>query len=175
MPNLAKNQQRLDIHYIYLVEALEEAEINTPARIAAFLAQVAHESYEFKYMSEVWGPTDAQKRYEPPNPLAKKLGNTQPGDGFRYRGAGPIQLTGRANYRACGKDLGLDLEGNPDQAHTPAVGHRIAAWYWRTRNLNALADAKQFDAITKKVNGGFNGKSHRDQYYAKACEVLNVT
>lgn len=165
-------QDKADRYFPHLYEAMQEAEITTPLRVAAFLAQIAHESYDLRYMSEIWGPTVQQKKYEPPNPLAKRLGNTQKGDGFRYRGAGPIQLTGRANFRACGKDLGLDLEGNPELAHTPEVGFRIACWYWTTRKLNALADKGEFDAITKAINGGYNGKSHRDAYYKKALTAL---
>lgn len=93
MPRMAKNPKTCAALFPHLVAAMDEAQINTPLRIAAFLAQVAHESYEFKYMTEIWGPTDAQKRYEPPSTLATKLGNTQPGDGKRYMGRGPIQLT----------------------------------------------------------------------------------
>lgn len=181
MPSLKKNQARLDAYFPYLVAAMVEAEITTPQRQAAFLAQIGHESYDLRYMAEVWGPTTQQLKYEPPSTVATHLGNTQEGDGFRYRGAGPIQVTGRANFRAAGKALGLDLEGSPEQAFTPAVGFRLAAWFWTTRNLNALADqlsldpqadAKVFDRITLKINGGYNGKDLRDRRYANACAVL---
>ena len=173
-PTLATRKARLDSHFAHLVAAMEEGQINTPLRMAAYLAQIGHESYELKYMSEVWGPTPQQLKYEPPHPLAKKLGNTQPGDGYRFRGAGPIQLTGRENFKRAGQALGLDLENHPELAFTIPVGHRLGVYFWTSRNLNALADAKSFDAITLKINGGYNGKAHRDAYYAKALEVLGA-
>ncbi|KQM18373.1 glycoside hydrolase family 19 protein [Novosphingobium sp. Leaf2] len=126
-------------------------------RLAHFLAQVSHESGGFRYMEEIWGPTAAQKGYEG----RADLGNTQPGDGLRYKGRGPLQLTGRANYRDYGKRLGLDLEGNPALAATPAVGLLIALEYWRSRNLNALADKDDVVGITKRINGGTNGLNDR--------------
>jgi len=154
---------------------MDEAKINTPLRIAAFLAQIGHESDELKYMAEIWGPTDAQKRYDPPSTLATKLGNVRVGDGYRYRGAGPLQLTGRYNYRVYGLDLGVDLESNPDLARTPAIGFRVACLYWTKNGLNVLADSgtqEAFDKITKRINGGFNGKTQRDTYWVKARKVL---
>jgi predicted chitinase len=191
MPRMAKNPRTCAGLYPQLLAAMQEAQITTPQRQAAFLAQVALESGEFRYMAEVWGPTAQQLRYDPPTTLAKRLGNIHPGDGFRYRGAGPIQLTGRENFRRAGQALGLDLEGSPELAHTPAVGFRIAAWYWTTRNLNALSDqltldpdqditpgavtvatARTFDKITLKINGGFNGRDIRNSYYRRACQVL---
>lgn len=172
MPKI--NPAKVDLYLQFITKAMEESEITTPLRQAAFLAQIAHESDELKYMSEVWGPTPAQIRYDPPSSLSKRLGNIQIGDGFKYRGAGPLQLTGRANYRTCGRDLGLDLEGNPDMARTPEVGFRIAAWYWKSHKLNQLADKPDFDAITKAVNGGFNGKASRDAYYIRAKVYLGV-
>ena len=93
-------------------------------------------------MEEIWGPTPAQCRYEPPTRLAAGLGNTEPGDGKRFKGRGPIQLTGRANYRVFGNALGLDLVGNPALAATKEVAFRIAGLYWRSGGLNALADSR---------------------------------
>lgn len=155
----------------HLVAAMEEAQINTPLREAAFLAQLAHESDQLKYWHEGWGPTEAQAKYEG----RKDLGNINTGDGRRYLGRGPIQLTGRANYRACGLALGiLDLEGNPEQAATPQVGFRIAAWYWTKHKLNAYADAGDFLRITKAINGGTNGLESRQKYYVTALEVLGA-
>lgn len=191
MPRMARNPNDAATYLPLLNAAMTEVQINTKNRMAAFLAQIAHESGELKYMEEIWGPSDAQKRYEPPSSLATKLGNTQPGDGFKYRGRGPIQLTGRANYKACGSKLGLDLEGNPDLASKPAQAFRVACWFWSKNNINALADAlkgdadldcakvinvpsdaKAFDKITKVINGGYNGKHDRDKYYRLALTVL---
>lgn len=166
---------RLTKYEPLLRKALEEAQINTPLRIAAFLAQIGHESYELRYMEEVWGPTAQQLRYDPPTTLAKKLGNTEPGDGKKFSGAGPLQITGRANFREYGQALGLDLENNPDLARTPEVGFRLACLYWKKKGLNTLADLgtqEAFDKITLKINGGYNGKAHRDAYWLRARKVL---
>jgi len=146
--------------------ACAEFEINTPRRVAAFIAQLALESAEWRHFEELASGDAYEGR--------KDLGNTQSGDGKRYKGRGPIQLTGRANYRLAGAALGLDLEGNPRRASDADVGFRVAGWYWQTRGLNALADAgpARFDEITRKINGGLNGKAQRDRYYASACKVL---
>jgi predicted chitinase/LysM repeat protein len=162
MPNLpaARAEQMLP----YLNSAMQEAHINTPRREAAFLAQLAHESVELRYFEEIASGAAYEGRSD--------LGNTQPGDGVRFKGRGPIQLTGRSNYRAAGQALGIDLEHNPTRAADPDVGFRTAAWFWNSRNLNSYADAGNFDAITLRVNGGYNGKASRDMYYARALNVL---
>jgi len=152
----------------HLVEALTSADITTPLRQAAFLAQVAHESAELQYMQETASGAAYEGRLD--------LGNTQRGDGVRFKGRGPIQLTGRANYRAAGAALGLDLEAHPEQVATYQVGFRAAAWYWATRKLNALADQGPvaFDQITRVINGGLNGKAARDAYYLRARLLLGA-
>jgi predicted chitinase len=157
--------------------ALAEFEINTPKRAAAFLAQIAHESYELKYFEEVWGPTDQQKRYEPPTTLAEGLGNTQEGDGYRYRGRGPMQLTGRKNYAYTGEVLGIDLVGNPDLAATPQVAFRTAALFWKVNDLNKLAEMDgnhPFEQITKRINGGLTGLQSRIKYWKAAQSALGL-
>lgn len=141
-------------------------------RAAAFVAQLGHESGELQFLEELWGPTTAQQRYEPPSELARKLGNTQPGDGRRFKGRGPIQITGRANYARYGELLGLDLVGQPEQAADPVVGFQIAGLFWERNGLNALADAGQFDEITRRINGGQNGADDRWRLYRLALEVL---
>ena len=143
---------------------MEEAAINTPARQAAFLAQLAHESLGLTAFEEFASGAAYEWRTD--------LGNTHAGDGRRYKGRGPIQLTGRANYRAAGKALGLDLEGNPELAATPEIGFRVATWYWSSRNLNQLADVGDFDAITYRINGGYNGHHDRRHYWSRAKDVL---
>lgn len=158
----------------FLQRAMTEFAVNAPRREAAFLAQVAHESGEFRWMEEIWGPTPAQKKYEPPSDTARQLGNTQPGDGKRFKGRGPIQITGRFNYTKYGSGLGVDLINNPDRAATPEVGFRTAGLFWRSNGLNELADREMFDAITKKINGGLNGYADRLKYYARAKQVLGV-
>jgi putative chitinase len=103
----------------------------------------------------------------------KDLGNTQPGDGKRFKGRGPIQLTGRANYQKYGQLLGLDLVNDPTIAATKEVGFRIAGQYWKLNGLNELADQQQFKAITKRINGGYNGLDDRIKYYDRAKKVMS--
>lgn len=164
MPNLSEADANR--HLPYLNAAMAEGNINTPRRQAAFLAQLAHESGQLRYFEEIASGAAYEGR--------RDLGNTQPGDGVRFKGRGPIQLTGRSNYTAAGRALGLDLVNNPALAATPAVGFRIAQWFWNSRNLNSYADQGNFDAITYRVNGGYNGKAARDAYYARARSVLGA-
>ena len=170
MPNLAAG--KLPVYLPALNLAMQNSEVNTALRTAAFIAQLAHESGEFRWMEEIWGPTDAQRRYEPPNALAAKLGNTEAGDGQRFKGRGPIQITGRFNYTKYGGLLGIDLTANPPLAATPEVAFATAGLYWETNGLNELADAEQFTAITRRINGGTNGLPDRQKYYEAAKAVL---
>jgi putative chitinase len=156
----------------HLNRAMAEYAINSAPRAAAFVAQLAHESGEFRWMEEIWGPTAAQRRYEPETDLSRRLGNTAAGDGKRFKGRGPIQLTGRANYLRFGGLLGVDLVTAPEQAVEPAVAFRVAALYWANRGLNELADAQNFRAITRRINGGFNGLADRQKYFERARTVL---
>jgi putative chitinase len=156
-----------------LQAALVEFEINTYLREAMFLAQIAHESGEFQWMKEIWGPTAAQRKYEPPSEKASELGNTKAGDGKRYMGRGVIQLTGRANYRTFGQILGVDLEGNPDLAAAPEWAFRTAGLFWKKKGINQPSDRRDVRAATKLVNGGFNGIDERRAYYDRAILVLS--
>lgn len=156
----------------HLNRAMAEYGITTTQRAAAFIAQLAHESGEFRWMEEIWGPTSAQRRYEPETTLSRRLGNIEPGDGKRFKGRGPIQLTGRANYRRFGSLLGIDLVAEPSRAASPAVGFRTAALYWANRGLNALADNENFREITRRINGGFNGLADRQKYFERAKAAL---
>ncbi len=161
----------------FLTAAMSEFAIDAPARAAAFLAQLAHESGQFRFMQEIWGPTDAQKRYEPVTKLSQALGNIDAGDGKLFKGRGPIQLTGRANYKRFGDLLGVDLIADPARAANPDVGFRAAGLFWSKHGLNELADAATDDAfvmITKRINGGTNGLPDRQALYAVARRVLGV-
>ena len=161
----------------FLQAAMAEFEIDRPARMAAFVAQLAHESGELRFMEEIWGPTPAQRRYEPPSTLAETLGNTESGDGKRFKGRGPIQITGRSNYKRVGDLLGLDLIAEPTRAAVPDVAFRIAALFWLKKGLNDLADlatSEAFREITRRINGGFNGLADRERFYAVARKVLGV-
>jgi putative chitinase len=154
-----------------LNRAMGEFHVTNHLRKAAFLAQIAEESVELLYFQEIasgWEYDITRNRR-----LALGLGNTHVGDGPRYKGRGPIQLTGRSNYRRAGAALGLDLEGHPDQAAHANVGFRVAGWYWVTHGLNGLADARDFRDITLRINGGLNGYSVRLAYYHRALGVLS--
>ena len=172
MPRLPQAKRQLYLPFLNRV--MEDYEIDTPLRAAAFLAQIAHESAELRFMEEIWGPTAAQKKYEPPSEVATRLGNTQPGDGFRYRGRGPLQITGRSNYERYGDLLGVDLAGNPDLAATPQFAFSTTALFWKTNGLNELADVEDFITITKRINGGLNGLAERQKYYEIAKNVLGA-
>ena len=142
--------------------------IVTPARVAAFIAQIGHESGQLRYVREIWGPTKQQAGYEG----RKDLGNTVPGDGSKFRGRGLIQVTGRANYAACGEALGLDLLKHPELLEEPQHAAMSAAWFWHRAGLNTLADQGQFVKITRRINGGLTGQDDRQALYGTALEVL---
>lgn len=149
----------------HLNAAMAEANINTPERQAMFIAQLAHESGGFHYMEEIASGAAYEGRTD--------LGNTQPGDGERYKGRGYIQVTGRHNYTEAGRALGLDLVNNPELAAQPENAARIAAWYWESRGINAAADTGDFTQVTRLINGGTNGLADRQAYYARAQAALS--
>ena len=148
--------------------AMSRYQIVGSKRVAAFIAQIGHESGQLKYVKEIWGPTAAQMRYEG----RADLGNTQPGDGSKYRGRGLIQITGRANYKACGEALGLDLIKQPELLEKSQHACLSAAWFWTTKGLSILADEGKFETITRRINGGLNGLADRQMLYARALKVL---
>ncbi len=137
-------------------------------RVAAFIAQVGHESGQLRYVREIWGPTAQQLGYEG----RADLGNTVKGDGSKFRGRGLIQITGRANYAACGEALGLDLINQPELLEQPQHAAMSAAWFWSTRGLNTLADQRDFAKITRRINGGLTGQDDRLALYDRALKVL---
>ena len=141
-------------------------------REAAFIAQVGHESGQFRYVREL-GNDQYLSKYDTGS-LAKRLGNTPEadGDGQKYRGRGLIQITGRANYADCGEALGLDLVNHPELLEKPQHACMSAAWFWSSRGLSTLADAGKFDTITRRINGGQNGAADRQALYARALKVL---
>ncbi|MFI8372667.1 glycoside hydrolase family 19 protein [Pseudomonas helleri] len=148
--------------------AMNRYQIVGSKRVAAFIAQIGHESGQLRYVKEIWGPTAAQTRYEG----RADLGNTQSGDGSKYRGRGLIQITGRANYKACGEALGLDLVNQPELLEKPLHACMSAAWFWATKGLSPLADDGKFETLTRRINGGVNGLADRQMLYARALKVL---
>ena len=170
--------------------------INTPLRLAAFLAQTGHESAYFTALSEnlnyrasaltaTWPkrfPADIAAQYaRQPEKIANRayanrMGNgpEESGDGWRYRGRGLIQLTGRANYDTFAKLTGRTLDGTIIYLTTPAGALESACWYWRLHDLSALADSGDIVSITKRINGGTNGLEDRQRLYAKALTILQA-
>lgn len=166
-------RSRIDLFLAPLNAAMIGYRIDTPSRQAAFVAQVGHESGELQYVRELWGPTPTQRAYE----NRADLGNTEPGDGKRFMGRGLIQVTGRANYRACSVALFGDdrLLQFPELLEDPRYACRSAAWFWQQHGLNELADAGNFKRITKIINGGFTHYDERVELYRDACAALGVT
>jgi predicted chitinase len=156
----------------HFVASLPEGEITTPARAAMYLAQLAEETCELRYLEEIASGVD----YDPTiNPrLAAKLGNTKKGDGRKYKGRGALQLTGATNYRAAGLALGLPLIEHPELAALPEHAFRVSAYYWRTHDLNVSADACDVIGATRKINGGLNGLIYRLRYYERARAALGL-
>ncbi|MGF6591070.1 glycoside hydrolase family 19 protein [Pseudomonas sp. 2835] len=148
--------------------------IITRLRMAAFIAQIGHESGQLRYVRELGGDTYLAK-YDT-GKLAQRLGNTPEadGDGQQYRGRGLIQVTGRANYQACSEALFGDsrLLNTPELLEQPVYAAMSAGWYWQRAGLNTLADKGDFLAITKKINGGTNGLADREELYERALQVL---
>lgn len=139
--------------------------ITTRRRAAMYIAQTGHESGSFRYPRELWGPTAAQRSY------AHRLGNRNASEGYRYRGGGWIQLTGRVNYIAAQKGLGVPLVSQPQLLNRPFYASLVAAWWWRGHGLNAIADTGSVAAATRRINGGLNGFADRQARYARASKV----
>jgi len=174
----------------------EKYEIKTPERVAGFLSQVAHESGGFKFVVEnlnysapalrsIFGkyfPDDSVANAYVRNPekianriYANRMGNGDEasGEGFKYRGRGLIQLTGKDNYVAFGNATGVDAVNNPALVEHPEAAALSAGWFWDTRHLNNYADVKDVVGMTKRVNGGTNGLDDRQMRYAKLIDYFN--
>jgi predicted chitinase/LysM repeat protein len=157
---LSKVASGANKYYSELINSMDIAKITTKQRACCYVAQLAHESGNFYYMEEIASGAAYEGRTD--------LGNTQPGDGKRFKGRGPIQITGRANYTQAAKDLNLDLVNHPELASNPEIGFKLSAWYWNTRSLNSYCDNYDFTGLTRKINGGTNGLQDRLNYYNKA-------
>lgn len=171
IPRIPKD--KVDEYLPLVNDTMRENQINTPERQAAFLAHLAHESADLSAMRE----RGSGAAYEPGTKGGKILGNTQPGDGERFKGRGPIQLTGRANYEAASRALGVDLAADPDRvANDPAVGFRAAGWFWRTRGLNNQADRGDMNEMTRRIVGRANHRSlpDREARHEQARRALGV-
>ncbi|MDH0120852.1 glycoside hydrolase family 19 protein [Stutzerimonas stutzeri] len=183
-----------------LNRAMTRFRIDSQVRRSAFLAQVGHESGHLRRLVENLNYSAAglaatwPRRYRAadgqPNDLARRLerqperianhvyanrlgnGSVESGDGWRYRGRGLIQLTGRANYRACGAAIGADLVSHPELLEQPEWAALSAAWFWASSGLNELADAGRFEDITRRINGGTHGQPQRLALWRVGQEVL---
>lgn len=181
--------------------AMAEFAIDSPKRQAAFLAQCAHESAEFSHLEEnlnysadgllqtfkgrfTAGEADDYSRH--PQRIANRVyanrmgnGDEESGDGWRYRGRGLIQVTGRDNYKTIGSGLNVELLMRPELLATPELACRSAALFWKAHGLNELADAEKFDQITRIVNGMFRelrfGDRDRYAYYEAACAQFGLS
>lgn|SRR3990167_5189749 len=153
-----------------LNKAMVLYEINTSKRQAMFLGQIALESGELKYDTEIASGIKYEGR--------KDLGNTQPGDGVKYKGKGILQLTGKSNYRSMTKKLKLlgfnvDLVVNPELAKEPNISCMIAGQYFKDKKINDAADNCDIIKATRLINGGLNGLKQRENYWLRALGVLN--
>ena len=167
MPNAGA---RLTPHLPFIVPALEKAAITQPLDIAAFMAQLAHESGEYRYMEELADGSAYDQRTD--------LGNTPDldGDGQWFKGHGPIQVTGRDAHVACGKYLGIDLVKNPRLLCLPQYGTASATWFWTVYKPGLQAASKRgwFRVTTRIVNGGYNHWKERERYYQRNRFVLGL-
>ena len=189
------NTPREDINrFVDLESKLLNSGINTQNRLAGFISQIGHESggfskleenlnYSAKRIMEVFPSkfdlaTVKEYEYNPrkfaSRSYANRMGNgpESSGDGYKYRGRGLIQLTGKNNYIQFGKSIGYDIESNPDYVSTPKGAIDSAIWYWNTNNCNAAADVRNNTLLTKKINGGNHGLSERIKLEALAWNKL---
>ena len=164
-------RERLQRWLPFLNNTMEKYQINTAQRQRMFLAQIGHETGRLQWVREIWGPTPQQLRYEGTD-LARRLGNTQPGDGKRYMGRGLIQVTGRFNYQKAAEHFGLPLIDRPEMLEQPQLASDSAGWFWQRNNLNALCDMGMFEQLTRRINGGTNGYADRFQLYQRALSVI---
>jgi putative chitinase len=160
------NQANMNSATVTLERFGESTGLNMPHRFVIYGGQLMLESGEFRYDKEIWGPSPAQKRYEG----RKDLGNIHPGDGKKFSGRGPIQITGRANYRSFTRWSRVldpkcpDFTVNPELVNTDPWEGLSPIWFWRTNGLNAMADRGDVRAVTRRINGGYNHLAERIRY-----------
>lgn len=167
MPNAT--QVNIDKFLGPLNETFQKYQINTPERVAAFLAQIEHESGSLRYVRELASGDAYEGRIS--------LGNTEPGDGKRFKGRGLIQITGRANYQAVSIAFGVDFIANPEWLEQPKYAALSAGWFWNSRKLNELADLntdQAFEKITKRINGGLTHHQRRVGAWIRCKRVFGI-
>jgi putative chitinase len=158
---------RIELYYEPLKAGMTKYGITTALQASHFLAQLGHESMSFLYSEEVASGSAYEGRSD--------LGNTQAGDGRRFKGRGLIQLTGRANYAAYSRFAGIDYVAQPELLSIDAVvAVDVACWFWKDRGVNRLAEQDDVKAVTRRINGGFNGLDDRMQNLRRAKAVLGL-
>ena len=200
LAQMIPGNDKVDMWYDAIVEIFPKYEINTPERIAGFIAQCAHESNNFRSLEEnlnysedallrVFGryfgkaPKASASEYaRNPEMIANrvyndefrkyKMGNTQPGDGWMFRGRGLKQLTGRENYTKFGKSVKMTAEQASEYVATEKGAIESACWFWKNKKLNAIADTGDIKKLTKVINGGDIGLADRTSRYDSAIEIL---
>lgn len=164
MKVMPTSKKLAEIYAPIIERACSRYNINTPLRLAHFLAQIAHESGSLRYTEEI----ASGKAYEG----REDLGNTKEGDGVRYKGRGLIQLTGRANYADFSAYSGVDYINNPEWLKRPHDAVAVSCWYWSQRGLNKRADEDDLKGVTKRINGGYNGLQSREELLKRAKQAL---
>ena len=162
-------QPCIEAIYQPLLDTMDEFDIGTPQRQAMFIAQTAYESMRYTHLEELASGQAYENRVD--------LGNTQPGDGVKFKGRGCIQITGRTNYGRCSAALfGIDslLLDAPEKLSQPGLAARSAGWFWSWKRLNDLADIGDFAGVTRRINGGLNGIADRIVLWNRAKYALGV-
>ena len=169
LPNATK--ENIQKFYQPLIETCSIFKIDTPERIAAFIAQLAHESGSLQYVKEI-----ATGEAYDVGRLAERLGNTpeDDGDGEKYKGRGLIQITGLSNYKEIAKTYNIDCVNHPEILEQPKYAALVSGNYWHTRKLNVFADSGNFKEITRKINGGYNGLEDRIKHWERCKLVMGV-
>lgn len=202
LSSILPNNKEIKQWHEAMLKILPKYDITTDKRLAAFLSQTSHESLDYTVLSENLNYSakglntvfpryfknanrDATQYARKPEKIANivyddanrssnsKLGNTAPGDGWKYRGRGIIQLTGKNNYIAFAADIGMTLEQAVDYVQTKEGALESAAWFWKERNINAIADTGNVIAVTKLINGGTHGLADRTARYNRAIKILS--
>lgn len=180
--------------YDALVNVMYKYDIDNVQRQAAFLAQITHESGYFKHVEEnlnysvqgllatfpkYFNQSNVSKYARKPQAIANRVyanrmgnGSEQSGDGWKYRGRGLIQLTGKNNYLYCDEDTGIGCSESPEVLSEPEGACESAGWFWKAGGLNELADQGGMKGITKRINGGYIGLNARMALYEKYLSVL---
>ena len=160
--------QKLPTHREYLTQVAKDAGMSGN-ELTQFIAQAAHETLNFTRLEEVGTPKYFAKKYDVKyNPRkAKILGNTNIGDGERYKGRGYLQITGRYNYKTAGKALGLPLEEHPELLARPDIAAKAALWYWNTRVKPKVTDFSNVKQVTKSINPALKGLKQRAKQFMR--------